>query len=120
MSSSELDFGNSNRRRTCRPLESESFVGGRSKQPARTHDPIPVAKIGRHKPPRLGPKSFVAWGTRRGANYVVLSKRYTVQKQRGCWVMCWSVYNNGKRSQSTHILGSCRNHPKKVDVKPQA
>jgi integrase len=40
----------------------------------------------------------------------------TLQKHHGNWVLRWSVYKDGKRTQPSHIIASVRNYPKKKDV----
>lgn len=47
-------------------------------------------------------------------------KTYSLQKHHGNWIVRWSVYKNGKRTQPTHIVASVRNYPKKKDVEPLA
>lgn len=50
----------------------------------------------------------------------MISKGYSILKHHGNWIMRWSVYRDGKRSQPMHILGSTVNYPKKVEVRPIA
>jgi integrase len=47
-------------------------------------------------------------------------KGYSLQKHHGNWVMRWSVYKDGKRTQPTHIVASVASYPKKSEVKPLA
>jgi integrase len=47
-------------------------------------------------------------------------KPYSLQKHHGNWVMRWSVYRNGKRTQPTHIIASIANYKKKTEVEPLA
>jgi integrase len=47
-------------------------------------------------------------------------KKYSLQQHHGNWVMRWSVYKDGKRTQPTHIIGSIKNYKKKSDVVPLA
>lgn len=47
-------------------------------------------------------------------------KSYSLQEHHGNWVMRWSVYKDGKRTQPTHIIASTRNYKKESDVKPLA
>jgi integrase len=43
--------------------------------------------------------------------------KYSLQQHHGSWVMRWSVYREGKRTQPTHIIASIRNYKRKADVK---
>ena len=48
-------------------------------------------------------------------------RKYSLQRHHhGNWVMRWSVYKDGKRTQPTHIVASLRNYPKKADMEPLA
>jgi integrase len=47
-------------------------------------------------------------------------KGYSIQRHHGNWIVRWSVYRDGKRSQPTHILASTKDYPKKTEVQPLA
>ena len=47
-------------------------------------------------------------------------KGYSLQQHHGNWVVRWSVYRDGKRSQPFHILASVADYPKKKEVEKLA
>src|SRR3989442_14710274 len=51
---------------------------------------------------------------------IEIMRKYSLQRHHGNWVMRWSVYKDGKRTQPTHIVASLRNYPKKADMEPLA